>query len=503
MINKIKTDNIICLSRILSFTYTKVSGAQRKNVPYIPRMVQFAQPLVQTLVLLAKRPDVENLCDDESTADLITEMLGLLAIFSAEKEFYDTIQSMYKPILISVCLNLMRTMKPEKEQMEDNPQDFVNLALDTCDKQQSETIKTNAAKVLESMCDNIDGATSSITIFCCAAINTALQGAPVQPEQLLDMHDDAFMHSHPEIIAETCITAMTVISYILPRRKDLIPIFEETLSTNIDKILSEESVLLRARLSLLLGYYADMLFSKQPAAFKKSMNFLFSSVALVTKRDHVIGLQSCDTLNTIVQDDDLMPRLSEMLDEIVGTINMLTAQVKIVSFFEFLNEFIKMYKTQLVEKYITSIVQSLVQRIKYEQENNTEEKLHIINKSWNCIRAIVETDSYIKPHYEVLENSLKPLFEYMINPGQISFDEDIILVIKSFIKKSKAVSPTMWTLFPLMRNVFDKNKHCLGNLLDTLNFYLVFGAEAISQNNEYIQMLLAIVATSLFTEVPN
>ena len=76
------------------------------------------------------------------------------------------------------------------------------------------------------------------------------------------MHDDSFMHSHPEIIAETSITAMTVISYILPRRKDLIPIFEETLATNIDKILSEESVLLRARLSLLLGYYADMLFSK-------------------------------------------------------------------------------------------------------------------------------------------------------------------------------------------------------------------------------------------------
>mmetsp|Transcript_40412 Transcript_40412/g.29106 ORF Transcript_40412/g.29106 Transcript_40412/m.29106 type:complete len:112 (+) Transcript_40412:1464-1799(+) len=111
------------------------------------------------------------------------------------------------------------------------------------------------------MCDNIDGSTSSITIFCCAALNTALQGAPVQPEQLLDMQDDTFMHSHPEIIAETCITAMTVISYILPRRKDLIPIFEQTLAANIDKILSDESVLLRVRLSLLLGYYADMLFS--------------------------------------------------------------------------------------------------------------------------------------------------------------------------------------------------------------------------------------------------
>lgn len=103
----------------------------------------------------------------------------MLVIFSGEKEFYDVVQSNFKPILISICLNFLKTMKSEFETIEDNPQDFVNLALDTCDKQQSETIKTNAAKLLESMCDNIDGAVSNITIFCCAAINTALQGAPV------------------------------------------------------------------------------------------------------------------------------------------------------------------------------------------------------------------------------------------------------------------------------------------------------------------------------------
>ena len=104
------------------------------------------------------------------------------------------------------------------------------------------------------------------------------------------MQDDPFMHSAAEIVAETSMTAMTVISYILPRRKDLIPIFEDTLATNIDKILSEESVLLRSRLSLLLGYYADMLFSKHIDAFQKSMTFLFQSVGLNNEKDMVIGI---------------------------------------------------------------------------------------------------------------------------------------------------------------------------------------------------------------------
>jgi len=51
--------------------------------------------------------------------------------------------------------------------MKNDPEQFVNLALDTCDKQTSRVIKTQGAKLLEAICDNIDGAVSFITIFCC------------------------------------------------------------------------------------------------------------------------------------------------------------------------------------------------------------------------------------------------------------------------------------------------------------------------------------------------
>lgn len=43
--------------------------------------------------------------------------------------------------------------------------------------------------------------------------------------------------STKEIIAETCLVALTTISYILPRRKDLVPVFESVLAFNIDLIL--------------------------------------------------------------------------------------------------------------------------------------------------------------------------------------------------------------------------------------------------------------------------
>jgi len=35
---------------------------------------------------------------------------------------------------MDVALNLIKTTEAERQEMFDNPQDFVNLALDTCDK---------------------------------------------------------------------------------------------------------------------------------------------------------------------------------------------------------------------------------------------------------------------------------------------------------------------------------------------------------------------------------
>lgn len=56
--------------------------------------------------------------------------------------------------------------------------DFVHLALDVCDKQESGIIKTQAAKLLESLCDNIEGTVSFLAIFVCNAMTWAMHGKP-------------------------------------------------------------------------------------------------------------------------------------------------------------------------------------------------------------------------------------------------------------------------------------------------------------------------------------
>lgn len=98
---------------------------------------------------------------------------------------------------------------------------------------------------------------------------------------------------------------------------------------------------------------------------------------------------------------------------------------------------------------------------------------------------------------------MKPLFEFMTDPFKIEFEDDIVLVLKAFMKKTKSVSSTLWTLFPLLGKVFEKNKCTFGNLLDTLNSYLLYGRDQIAANKQYLEQLGEWATLSLFSKEPN
>lgn len=97
---------------------------------------------------------------------------------------------------------------------------------------------------------------------------------------------------------------------------------------------------------------------------------------------------------------------------------------------------------------------------------------------------------------------MKPLFEFITDPSQVEFEDEIVLVIKSFIKRKQQVSEILWQMFPHLPKVFEKNKFVFGQLLDTLNYYLLFGKEQILSNRDHRHMLIEIAKKSLFSTQP-
>lgn len=91
-----------------------------------------------------------------------------------QQVFYSLFTSARFTILFDIALPLLVTSKFEYFKMVDEPEEFIALALDTVDKQRSDIPKTEAAKLLETLCDHIDGSTSLIASFFVTILNIAI-----------------------------------------------------------------------------------------------------------------------------------------------------------------------------------------------------------------------------------------------------------------------------------------------------------------------------------------
>jgi len=200
------------------------------------------------------------------------------------------------------------------------------------------------------------------------------------------------------------------------------------------------------------------------------------------------------------------------------------------SYFDFLQTFIQAHYNNFTQDNLVMFMESLVDRIQselQEQEgaepkkktlslkggkgritggkrggNNAKSNVRI-NKCWNTIRFIAEHDYFAANFLSIIETSLIPLFEHMVRPNSIDFDDDIIFCLNSLMKKSKKVSPILSKIFPYLPKFQEKYKGIFGNLLQTLNSYILYsqpedGSPGMLEDPSALNLIVEMANMSLY-----
>jgi hypothetical protein len=95
------------------------------------------------------------------------------------------------------------------------------------------------------------------------------------------------------------------------------------------------------------------------------------------------------------------------------------------------------------------------------------------------------------------EKSLTPLFDYMKNPSRIDFDEDIVLIMTSFIKIIKKIPTSGLTLLPHLPKYLKKNKGLTVDLFELLNQYIIAGQGVLDTTEDYMKVIIKMFKSSL------
>lgn len=194
----------------------------------------------------------------------------------------------------------------------------------------------------------------------------------------------------------------------------------------------------------------------------------------------MVALQSIDTLKTVTCDQDLLPRIVE-LGLVPQLVQMMNHSISGISdsnheYLEFVQDFISTYAAVLNEQ-VGILAQSVIQRIQVEQSRTNADNEHFKQKCINLLVHITQNKLLMSKYAADFERLYMPIFEFMVDPTQISFEDNILLMIKNFIKKTGQVSDIILKVMPTLEKVFQKNKNTFGDsaLLETINCYLIHG----------------------------
>lgn len=90
--------------------------------------------MIQSLIIFGQRSDLEQLLDEDTIINFVVEALENMSLTTLYDSFKEIFFRFLPNLVLDVGLNLIKTTESERQQMIDEPQEFVNLALDTCDK---------------------------------------------------------------------------------------------------------------------------------------------------------------------------------------------------------------------------------------------------------------------------------------------------------------------------------------------------------------------------------
>lgn len=280
-----------------------------------------------------------------------------------------------------------------------------------------------------------------------------------------------------------------MISYALPKDQNLKVKFVEVLERVTRPIMEKNNLILNCRLTCLLGYYIDILYKDQNDVFVDVIRMFIESLDQ-NQENLALAHQSADTLNTIINDNDIVPRIKPIIGDLLQALNPVILTIKIPEFFSFLEEIFKFYKQDLRENDVLNTIQHLVKRIEEDvtinkgtssQENpfgnsNTGplsqkddsrvENTIAITKCWKVIMNILETDEFVTNFGDSISNELKYLFGCLNDPSRIDFDDEIVKSMKILMTKTHKVNEVMRIMFEHLGKTYEKYNYIYSELFD-------------------------------------
>ena len=307
-----------------------------------------APSFIANLVALGQIEDFEQVRAAESVAELYQELVTVLEKMAHEQRFFSIFAAQYQNLIVHVCFVVLCPGAEELEELENSPSEYVAMIGDMCEAQESQTLMSKTAELLDHMVRNIDGACTFATYFAIQAIDSTLTNTSMSNEAYTYLKDWVatsrfLMMDNTEMRMVTSFYVLCVINFsITSVRQDLEKMLEGMFKLHGDVLFSLPSRLIQQSLGSFFYFYSGGLWEDDKIVFGRYLEYL-ATMASTPTFDKVAIEQACVTLNLLASEEVMLAKIEEYIPQILQImVNGIPNHTK-NSFFESLSEFASAY----------------------------------------------------------------------------------------------------------------------------------------------------------------
>lgn len=321
------------------------------------------------------------------------------------------------------------------------------MAEDTCENQTYESMKTQAASVLEALADYVDGFVSKVVSVCLESLTVQFGLRPQQGKSLLSK-EEAFL-------------ILSVLSCQISSRNDLL--FEiRTFLANSKAVLSQLNELELSRLYIFLSYNFIELFDDELELGTPYLQSAFGRHTHPTV-EHI----ALDFIFNQTENYCSIDLFVELFDR------TLVCEVGI------LWDIFQMYVTKkmslLSEPILMQLVDSLYKRVDIDLgkilRNETDNSLLLI-KSLNVVHEVAKNTSYLRDK-PFVSDKIWSIIDILKHLHQIEFEDDIIGILTAILEQKEEFEEREMALLPYIEAIFQKYKLVYNCLFKPINLFIL------------------------------
>lgn len=428
----------------------------------------------------------------------------------------------------------MIATEKEKANMKLEGEDYLMYIQDIIGDHKSKYSRTSIDFLIVRICDKFDGLASFIVNFCMQMLDFAMNSSVVNfdsntpiPESYDLLVNPSFEFKsilnvfNAESLLDVSIILICSLKNFIVKNNTYLMKLKTIFDTYLNQLHSVGSDLIKFDICLVydvfLPYFIDdkQITNSDLEFLTKRLDFLFVCMMNYEKNPGT-SAQAAKAITTIFTETNTDNIDSKFISTAFTQLINHIENIDIAIFFDVLIEILE--NCTIEENLIQAISFATKRILKEIKSPNFDEKSNkvIYGKCFNIIKTIIKDNDLM--HKESLENDviipivgntlsiedleqcLEPLLSYLKNPKKITFEDDLLDILKIILASCKTTTPLAKELFIHLHKVIEKIGGVDVLIYKILNFYLIKDDGFIFGNDAMVENLVKMLIESLETD---